>query len=443
MVKQNPTVAIGQLFTALSICCITLTTPAQPALETELAGHITHRHSTYQAQSIASELELTPWLKWNQNDQIRWLLSARIRGDAQDLFLPGEPDFGSYSSGSRPYTTDRYFTFELRDAYFELDVANSQIRLGKQQIVWGALDGIKVIDVLNPQSFEHFILEDFADSRIGLWSAYLDTTFAGWRAELALIPDISVHFIPNPGAQFAFTASKFQFGNTNPNSQISQVSLDPQDKEGTAGLRLSRYVAGIDIQLVAVTGLDFEPYGELINDPGSPTGIALATSHARREVYGFAAQGSLGPIVLRMEAAFIDGRRFNTRNATNLDTHTLDQWRGALGIDINGPLDTFINIQYLYDKVSNAPDDLVRPETEQVLTSFIRRTFAYERIKYELRIYTSLQDNDTLISNKLEYQLNDNMLVALSFDNFDGTTQGTFGQFDRNDQVSISWQWTL
>lgn len=443
MVKQLNAVVIGHLFAGLSICLVAVASHAQNALETELSGNITHRHSTYQPQSIASELELTPWLKWHQDDHSRWLLSARIRGDAQDLFLPGEPDFGSYSSGSRPYAAGRYFTFELRDAYFELDLTNSQIRLGKQQFVWGALDGIKVLDVLNPQSFERFILEDFSDSRIGLWSAYVDTKIAGWRTELAIIPDTSVHFIPDRGARFAFTAPKFQFGITNPNSQVEQISLPPRDQDGTAGLRLSRYIAGVDIQLVAVTGLDFEPFGELISPVGSPTAVALATSNTRREVYGFAAQGSLGRSVLRIEAAFIDGRTFNTRNATNLDTQVLDQWRGAFAIDINGPFDTFVNIQYLYDKVTNAPADLVRPETEQILTTFIRRTFAYERIRYELRFYTSLEDNDTLLSNKLEYEINDNMLVALNFDNFAGTAKGTFGQFDRNDQVSISWQWTL
>jgi len=44
------------------------------------------------------------------------------------------------------------------------------LRLGKQQIVWGETDGLKLLDVMNPQNFREFILDEFEDSRLPLWS---------------------------------------------------------------------------------------------------------------------------------------------------------------------------------------------------------------------------------------------------------------------------------
>ncbi len=412
-----------------------------------LVTSLAHYHSTDQNESVASQLVLEPYLEWSQSQNRSWVLSGRIRGDAQDQFLPGEPDFHSYSSASRPYATDKYWIFELRDAYLELDLNNSQLKLGKQQIVWGALDGIKVLDVLNPQSFEEFILDDFGSSRIGLWSIYLDTTIAGWRTELALIPDTTVHFIPPREARFALTAPRFQFGNQDPANAIDTVTIGPDDQEGTVGVRISRYLGGVDLQLVAVSGLDFEPYAQTPSEanlpvqPGGPPFLVL--SNSRREVYGFAAQTSFSQAVFRLEASYIDDRTFNLRTPTTLTHVTLDQWRAAVGFDINGPLDTFINVQYLYDHVIDAPDTLTRPETEQILTTFIRRTFAYDTLKYELRYYASLEDKDSMISNRFEYQVNDNLLLRLAVDNFRGTQKGNFGQFDTRDQVSITWQWTI
>ena len=412
-----------------------------------LITSLTHYHSTDQNESVGSQLKLEPYFQWSQSRDKTWVLSGRIRGDAQDQFLPGEPDFHSYSSASRPYATDKYWIFELRDAYLELGLGSSQLRLGKQQIVWGALDGIKVLDVLNPQSFEEFILEDFGSSRIGLWSIYVDTTIAGWRSEFALIPDTSVHFIPPADARFALTAPRFQFGNQDPGNGIDTIATGPDDQEGTIGIRFSRYVGGVDLQLVAVSGLDFEPYAQTPVEAGVPVlpGGApfLVLSNARREVYGFAAQTSVSQAVLRLEASYIDDRTFNIRTPTTLTHKKLDQWRAAVGFDINGPLETFINVQYLYDQVINAPKTLTRPDTEQILTTFVRRTFAYDTLKYELRYYTSLEDKDSMISNRFEYQLNDDMLVRLAFDNFSGTRKGNFGQFAARDQVSITWQWNL
>ncbi|XOV85112.1 MAG: hypothetical protein ACFHXK_08290 [bacterium] len=412
-----------------------------------LITSISHYHSLNQSESVRSKLEFGPYVEWSQSENKTWVFSGRITADAQDLFLPGEPEFHSYSSGSRPYATDKYWVFELRDAYLELDSGGSQIKLGKQQIVWGALDGIKVLDVLNPQSFEEFILDDFSSSRIGLWSLYVDTTIAGWRTELALIPDTSVHFIPPSDARFALTAPRFQFGHEAPGNQTNTLTIGPDDKEGTVGIRFSRYLGGVDLQLVAVSGLDFEPYAQIVADtslfmpPGS--GPLLSLSHARREVYGFAAQTSIAQSVLRLEASYIADRTFNLRTPVSLTHRKLNQWRAALGFDINAPLGLFVNIQYLYDQVIDAPAGLTRPETEQILTTFLRKTFAYDTFKYELRYYTSLEDKDAMLSNRLEYQLNDNMLLRLAYDNFRGTAKGNFGQFSEQDQVSLTWQWTL
>lgn len=421
--------------------------PQQNRWDSGLVTSLTHYHSTDQNESVASQLVLEPYLEWSQNQNMNWVLSGRIRADAQDLLLPGEPAFHSYSSASRPYTSDKYWVFELRDAYLELNLDNSQLKLGKQQIVWGALDGIKVLDVLNPQSFEEFILDDFGSSRIGLWSIYLDTTIAGWRTELALIPDTTVHFIPPRDARFALTAPRFQFGNQDPANSIDTVTIGPDDQEGTVGVRISRYLGGVDLQLVAVSGLDFEPYAQTPGEADLPVQPGdtpfLVLSNSRREVYGFAAQTSLSQAVLRLEASYIDDRTFNLRTPTTLRHEKLDQWRAAVGFDINGPLDTFINVQYLYDHVIDAPDTLTRPETEQILTTFIRRTFAYDTLKYELRYYASLEDKDSMLSNRFEYQVNDNMLLRLAIDSFRGTQKGNFGQFGTRDQVSITWQWTL
>lgn len=420
---------------------------AQPVLanqwidHTELVAAFTYGYATHEQQRLTSELELLPTVDFNAGDALSGRVSLRIRGENQDLWLPDEPDFDSYSGAARPYNINRYWLAELRDAYVDISLPNGQLRLGKQQIVWGALDGIKVLDALNPQSFERFILEDFDASRIGLWSAYLDLTLGSWRTELALIPDNTTHFIPEPGAWMAFTAPRYRYGLTNSGAPLLLDYEEPDRQNPSAGLRISRYIGGVDLQLIAISGPDFEPLGELGLRNGLPL---LTTYHEQRELYGFNAETSFSAFALRSEVSFSPQRSFNTLGpANNLGAVELDQWRGAIGLDINAPLDVFVNLQYLHDEVERPPADLVRERKERIFTAFLRRSFAYDALDVELRFYQSIEYHDRLMRAAVAYEINDNMSVKLAYEEFDGDPRGPFGQFDRRDQVNLTWEITL
>lgn len=65
----------------------------------------------------------------------------------------------------RSYSQNDY----LRELYLDTSYSNVDLRLGKQQEVWGTADGIKLLDVLNPTDFREFTQNTMADSRIPVW----------------------------------------------------------------------------------------------------------------------------------------------------------------------------------------------------------------------------------------------------------------------------------
>ncbi len=412
----------------------------------ELVAAFTYGYATFDEKPLTSEIELSPSIDFNAGTHNNGRLSLRIRGEERDLWLPEEPDLSSYSKGTRPHTFNRYWLAELRDAYVDINLDKGQLRLGKQQIVWGALDGIKVLDALNPQSFERFILEDFEDSRIGLWSAYLDLTLGAWRTELALIPDTTTHYIPEPGAWMAFTAPRYRYGLSSSGEAFIVDRDEPEKDNPSAGLRISRYVGGVDVQLIAISGLDFEPLGRLGTRNGTPL---LTTYHEQRQIYGISAETSFSAFALRSELSFSPKRWFNTLNpaalnpADTLGAVELDQWRGAVGLDINAPFDLFLNVQFLHDEVERPPAELVRDRKERIFTAFLRRSFAYDALDVELRFYQSLEHHDRLLRAAVGYELNDNMHLKLAVEDFKGDARGPFGQFEQRDQISLTWEITL
>jgi len=66
----------------------------------------------------------------------------------------------------------------LRELYVDTTAGDWDLRLGKQQVVWGTADGIKLLDMINPTDWSEFNQNAPADARIPVWMVnaerYLD-----------------------------------------------------------------------------------------------------------------------------------------------------------------------------------------------------------------------------------------------------------------------------
>ena len=57
----------------------------------------------------------------------------------------------------------------LREAYVDTTLEDWSIRAGKQQIVWGTADGMKLLDTINPTDYSEMAQNQMEDSRITTW----------------------------------------------------------------------------------------------------------------------------------------------------------------------------------------------------------------------------------------------------------------------------------
>ena len=139
-----------------------------------------------------AEFVLTPEISADLTPAVRLTVIGRLRGNIVDELEPG----------------DRV-DIELREAYIDTEIGSTYLRVGKQQVVWGQADGLKVLDVLNPQSFREFILDGFEDSRIPLWMVNAEIPVGEAMLQLLWIPDNTYDDIPEAGATFAFASPLF------------------------------------------------------------------------------------------------------------------------------------------------------------------------------------------------------------------------------------------
>lgn len=436
--------ALGTLMLAASYLLAGLGSPATLAAEVDgfLPTQLDYGYGPEEEESMQLQLQASPELRWDFGTAWRAVTTLRLRVDGEDRLEPGKPALDNYAPASKPLRLGTAGLLELRDVYLERTSSAATWRIGKQQIVWGRLDGIKILDVLNPQDFREFILDDFGASRIGLWSAYLDTSMSGWRTELALIPDGTAHAIPEPGAWFELRAPRFRFGAdpATPGLPVTTEAPGHDVSSWGAGVRLSRRLGDVDFSLVGYSGIDPELLGRLAC-PGPANSCNGAFSvqgfFERREVFGFSAETGFGAWVGRLEYGYQPGRHFNTRRGAVLDTASLNQHRAAVALDVIGPWDVFVNLQLVLDHVSQAPETLVRPAEDRIGTVYLRKSFYYDTVKLEARWYHSFSDGDDHVSLSVAYALSGDTEFHLSADTFSGTEDGLFGQFRDRDRLVL------
>ncbi|MEO0365183.1 MAG: DUF1302 family protein [Pseudomonadota bacterium] len=412
------------------------TAHSETALTWSADASLTQSVATDTDSGVQTLFEILPAANITVGRTTKFVTSARVRLDNSDRIEPGTPEYGNYWVGSRPQQLGTAGSLELRDAYAQLAIPRGILRLGKQQIVWGKMDGIKILDVINPQDFRYFIAEEFSDSRVTLWSAYADISFGSWRTELAVVPDSSGHVIPDAGAWFELRAPRFRFGATETATEVPVRTEEPSrslDDTGF-GLRLSRSVGSMTWSAVAFSGRDPEPIGALTADSDGPQ---LLRTLERRETYGISADVSLGPVVARMEYAFHPRRWFNVRTEEGLDGTRRNQSRAAIGFDIAGPFDTFINTQYFEDRVSGSAVGLVRPNKDRIATLALRKAIGFDQWELETRFYRSLSDGDSMLTASLRHSLSQRTSLLIEALTFRGDDRGFFGQFNDRDMITI------
>ena len=412
------------------------------ATEMQADVDVRYGHGIDGSDTVQAGVDIEPRIDFAASAGWQVRLSARLRLDGANRLEPGATVSETYSPLSKPLVLGNTGFLELRDAYLERRLTNGLVRIGKQQIVWGRLDGVKVLDVLNPQDFREFILDDFDKSRIGLWSAYLDLAGRNWRSEFVAVVDNSGHAIPRRGAWFELTAPRFRFGADPGEPGIDTVTRKRSlgADTGALAVRLSRRVGQIDVAALAYTGIDFEPLGSF----GQPADEAVVERYyERRELVGLSAEGAAGRIAFRGEVAFQPGRQFNTRSGPALEAAGFDQLTAGVGIDVDGPFGVFVNLQFIHDEVIDAPASLVRPASDRIATLLLRRGFRYETLTATAQWYYARDPGDSMVSLALEFTPGDNSRFRLAADGFRGNPRGLFGQFRERDRITLQWLYTF
>lgn len=106
---------------------------------------------------------------------------------------------------------EEYSQYEvLREFYFDTSGAGWDWRLGKQQVVWGTADGIKLLDIINPTDYRELNQNVSEDARIPVWMVNAEKEFENGGNLQVILSEARPNFIAgldedgDSGAPFIF-----------------------------------------------------------------------------------------------------------------------------------------------------------------------------------------------------------------------------------------------
>lgn len=384
----------------------------------------------------SSRFVLTPDVRYEISGSTQLTLIGRLRGDLKDQLEPGEPNLANRAGINDRLNLSDTIEAEIREAYIDTEIGSSYLRLGKQQIVWGQADGLKVLDVLNPQSFREFILPEFEDSRIPLWSANAEVPVGDLTLQLVWIPDTTYADIPEEGAAFAFTSPLV----VPVAPEGVPVSFQETDKpsnafsDSDAGVKLSAFLGGWDLSLNYVYHYFDRP---AVRRFITGEGISVQQSYERSHLIGGTFSNVFGDFTLRGELGYSTNRYFQTTDTDDVDgVIRANEFAYVLGIDHSGFTNWLLSAQIFQSFLSNHQPGMTRASVDTSMTFLARRSFMNEALTAEALLLQSLSDGDGLLQLAVTYEWKSNIRLKAGADVFYGKKEGLFGQFRERDRFT-------
>ena len=213
---------------------------------------------------------------------------------------------------------DEYETeIELGEAWLQGKLnAQTDLKIGRQIVVWGKSDNIRITDLINPMDNREPGMTDIEDLRLPLTMARLDYYVGDWGISALAIPEIRFNKMPPLGSDF------YPLPMAMPDEDI------PSETE--YAIAANGIFSGWDLSLYWASLYD--------DNPHSVNGSEL--QHARLTMIGSAANIAINNWLLKGELAHLNGLTYSS-----LPKDEFSRSDTLLGIEYSGFSDTSLSLE--------------------------------------------------------------------------------------------------
>jgi hypothetical protein len=359
---------------------------------------------------------------------IQQTLNLNFEKRGEKVAFKANPMLYAYNSDS--------IVFRMREIYMDMYFENFDIRIGKQQIVWGKADGVFITDIVSPLDLSEFLLPDFDEIRIGVIAAKIDYYVGNGTFEAIIIPQFTPTQTPGSGSIWNITPEfpappTFDWSKSNVEASLQNTEIF---------LKYSAMTSKVDFEIMGGYTWDDIPtmYVEKVMAPTTPptlNGLKITPIHNRLYVGGGSFSTEVKGVILRGEAAYYNGKYFQTEDPMAEGAIIQKEYINyVVGVDFNIG-NVKLSTQFIQKYILDYDEMIIDNETNNLATFLAHYDMMRETLHLELFSYIGLTDGDALIRPKITYDFDDSFNILLGGNIFVGDRAGQFGQYQDNTMV--------
>ncbi len=323
---------------------------------------------------------------------------------------------------------------DLRQAYVDIYWDSVDLRIGRQQVIWGKGDGVFITDVVSPKDLRRFILPDFEEIRLGVEALKFDYYRDSGALEVVWIPVFTPMRSPDDDSIWA-RSSEFP---VDPSFDLSSKDVDASLENSEVFAKYSLLSSSFDLEVMAGYAWDDAPAmhmsAELDPDTQEMVSLVITPEHHRLSLAGGSFSTAVGGAVVRGEGAYYWGKHLPTASPLIGDgVLERDYVHYLLGVDW-AVLGVNVSAQFISEVILDHDDSLASDEHTDWLTFLASDSFLNDTLNLEIFSYLGLSDSDALLRPKVSYDMTDGFEILVGADLFMGD-EGTFGVYHENDSV--------
>ena len=361
-------------------------------------------------------------------------LSAEMRYKGWQAKISGHGFYdAAYSiQGREQYTGDLLDLYETELEFDDVYLAGSltsslDIKTGRQVVVWGKSDDIRVTDILNPLDNRVPGMVDIKNRRLPVTMTKLDYYTGDWNLSGIMIHEARFGLNPVYNGDF--------FPGDQPLPPVKEIdfSLDNQQY----GLALNGIFSGWDLSLYSAWVFDARAHIEQdING-------SFYRDHSRIFMGGLTTNIALGNWLLKAEGAWLDGLEFAT--VPDEDFARLDL---MAGVEYMGFSETVLTLEVVnrrlmdFDERLRASPDTAQEDVMQTVAKYVR-DFRNDTIQFKMlvSIFGGHGEDGAFERFQLDYDLTDSITLSGGVVFYQSADQGALSVIEDNDRAFFEFNY--
>ncbi len=328
--------------------------------------------------------------------------------------------------------------FELREAYLDHTENHWGLRAGRQLVIWGAADGLRITDLVSPLDMTEFLAQDYDDIRMPVNALRLFVFNDKVRVEAIAVPAFEGYVLPvdasNPwsvlptgsplpvvwndtGSRPAFHLSNFEYGG-----------------------RLSVTLPGVDFSLSGLYTWNKMP---VIQYAPSPTEITVSPQYYRMGFVGGDISKPLGQFVLRGEAAYNIDKHFSYKPETMRQPQQgFRSLNWLVGVDWYALSEWMLSAQFSTENIFGYEDCIMQERNNMLATLNVSKKLFNSTLQLSDFTYFDVSNKGWFSRFAADYALSDQIHLLAGFDWFGGD-KGIFGIYKNNSEVWVKAKYSF